>query len=608
MAFRRQVKNFVKNYSEAEIKVREATSNDPWGPSSSLMLAISDMTFNATSLLEIMHMLWQRLSDHGKNWRHVYKSLALMDYLIKNGSKKVIQYCREGFCNLQMLKDFQHIDEAGKDQGRYIREKSKQVITLLMDEQLLYKEREVATWTRQRTSYSMTFPRRLAVAGNAQPVCSTVLISESLTTEKKHSTECKTASQLCSPKNASKGRLRLEQSQDIPPPAGTSLAKGSPQLRVKAWKSTEDLTLLHDEYPKQLLPTIPPSITSPTSWLSEGEAEVCNLWDTEPVSTPSEKSPSMQTNVSLGKTLEKTIANTITESPPQAPQEKQLAAKSFETLTPLQAFGPSGKDEFISLGLRMPKSMFHNQSSVETLYVSPSFKTISPVKETSKDLQIPAQPSICLIEDVSLKPLPVRGECNPQTISTTSEATSSFSTLSVSSPDSAQPEKSARHFPSVLSSPSFWTLPQPQSPPALITCKNKASGVCQPCAPRGTASSDDEDYLNLPGSSDSATKSVPIPGSSRAAFSTPVRAHFPLTSQASCQASKGLPMEPETHSIHTLLGEVKSAVVRLHEDLSLVIQELAVINSHLGSLSGSSPPAIETLQNPQSSRGSPDPV
>lgn len=117
MAFRRQVKNFVKNYSDAEIKVREATSNDPWGPSSSLMLAISDLTYNVNSLSEIMNMLWQRLNDHGKNWRHVYKSLMLMDYLIKNGSKKVIQLCREGFCNLQMLKDFQHIDEAGKDQG-----------------------------------------------------------------------------------------------------------------------------------------------------------------------------------------------------------------------------------------------------------------------------------------------------------------------------------------------------------------------------------------------------------------------------------------------------------------------------------------------------------
>lgn len=178
----------------------------------------------------------------------------------------------------------------------------------------------------------------------------------------------------------------------------------------------------------------------------------------------------------------------------------------------------------------------------------------------------------------------------------------------MSSPDSAHPEKSARHFTSVLSSPSFWTLPQPQSPSAHITCKNEASEVCQPSTPRGTASSDDEDYLNLPDNSDSATKeAAPIP-SSRVAFSTPMRAHFPLTSHASFQASRGLPLESESHSIHTLLGEVKSAVIRLHEDLSLVIQELAVINSRLGSLSGSSPPASETLQDPQSSQGSPDPI
>uniref|UniRef100_A0A8C0JF52 ENTH domain-containing protein n=1 Tax=Chelonoidis abingdonii TaxID=106734 RepID=A0A8C0JF52_CHEAB len=114
----RHVKNFVKNYSDSEVKVREATSNDPWGPSSSLMLEISDLTYNTLSLLEIMNMIWHRMNDQGKNWRHVYKSLTLLDYLIKNGSKKVIQHCREGLYNIQTLKDFHYIDEAGKDQGK----------------------------------------------------------------------------------------------------------------------------------------------------------------------------------------------------------------------------------------------------------------------------------------------------------------------------------------------------------------------------------------------------------------------------------------------------------------------------------------------------------
>ncbi|XP_035515477.1 epsin-3-like [Morone saxatilis] len=75
-ALRRQVKNIVHNYSEAEIKVREATSNDPWGPSSSLMSEIADLTFNVVAFAEVMGMVWKRLNDSGKNWRHVYKLIS----------------------------------------------------------------------------------------------------------------------------------------------------------------------------------------------------------------------------------------------------------------------------------------------------------------------------------------------------------------------------------------------------------------------------------------------------------------------------------------------------------------------------------------------------
>ena len=100
-----------------------------------------------------------------------------------------------------------------------------------------------------------------------------------------------------------------------------------------------------------------------------------------------------------------------------------MAAKSFEMPTPLPAFWPSGKDEFVSLALRMSKSesIFHTQSSVETLYVSPTFKTISPLNETSQDLQTPAQFSICQMEDVCLKPLAMRGEWTPKQASEAGE-------------------------------------------------------------------------------------------------------------------------------------------------------------------------------------------
>lgn len=66
------------------LQVREATSNDPWGPSSSLMSEIADLTYNVVAFSEIMSMVWKRLNDHGKNWRHVYKvGVVHRNYIIK---------------------------------------------------------------------------------------------------------------------------------------------------------------------------------------------------------------------------------------------------------------------------------------------------------------------------------------------------------------------------------------------------------------------------------------------------------------------------------------------------------------------------------------------
>lgn len=54
-----------------------------------MMSEIADLTYNVVAFSEIMQMVWKRLNDHGKNWRHVYKSLVLLEYLIKTGSEKV---------------------------------------------------------------------------------------------------------------------------------------------------------------------------------------------------------------------------------------------------------------------------------------------------------------------------------------------------------------------------------------------------------------------------------------------------------------------------------------------------------------------------------------
>ncbi|KAM6957554.1 epsin-3 [Aplochiton taeniatus] len=149
-SLRRQVKNMVNNYTEAEIKVREATSNDPWGPPSSLMSEIADLTFNVVAFTEVMGMIWKRLNDHGKNWRHVYKALTLLDYLAKTGSERVAQQCRENIYTIQTLRDFQFTDRDGRDQGVNVREKAKQLVTLMRDEDRLKQERTQALKTKER--------------------------------------------------------------------------------------------------------------------------------------------------------------------------------------------------------------------------------------------------------------------------------------------------------------------------------------------------------------------------------------------------------------------------------------------------------------------------
>ena len=63
----------VMNYTEVESKVREATNDDSWGPSGSLMSELTKYTFTYEHYPEVMSMLWKRMLDAKKNWRRTYK-------------------------------------------------------------------------------------------------------------------------------------------------------------------------------------------------------------------------------------------------------------------------------------------------------------------------------------------------------------------------------------------------------------------------------------------------------------------------------------------------------------------------------------------------------
>ncbi|XP_076143320.1 clathrin interactor 1a [Alosa pseudoharengus] len=137
--------NVVMNYTEIESKVREATNDDPWGPSGQLMGEIARATFMYEQFPEVMNMLWNRmLKDNKKNWRRVYKSLLLLAYLIKNGSERVVTSSREHLYDLRSIESYHCIDENGKDQGINVRQKVKEMTELVQDDERLREERKKA--------------------------------------------------------------------------------------------------------------------------------------------------------------------------------------------------------------------------------------------------------------------------------------------------------------------------------------------------------------------------------------------------------------------------------------------------------------------------------
>ena len=108
--------NLVMNYTETEAKVRDATNDDPWGPSGNQMQEVASYTFTYEQFPEVMGMLWKRmLQDSRSNWRRTYKSLLLLDYLLKNGSERVVTSAREHVYDLRTLENYSFVDENGEN-------------------------------------------------------------------------------------------------------------------------------------------------------------------------------------------------------------------------------------------------------------------------------------------------------------------------------------------------------------------------------------------------------------------------------------------------------------------------------------------------------------
>lgn len=79
---------------------------------------IADTKYRSNEFYEIMEMLDKRLNDKGKNWRHVLKALKVLDYCLHEGSELVVTWARQNIFIVKTLREFQHIDDDGRDVGQ----------------------------------------------------------------------------------------------------------------------------------------------------------------------------------------------------------------------------------------------------------------------------------------------------------------------------------------------------------------------------------------------------------------------------------------------------------------------------------------------------------
>eukprot|EP00540_Astrosyne_radiata_P017197 CAMPEP_0116849342 /NCGR_PEP_ID=MMETSP0418-20121206/15518_1 /TAXON_ID=1158023 /ORGANISM="Astrosyne radiata, Strain 13vi08-1A" /LENGTH=675 /DNA_ID=CAMNT_0004481051 /DNA_START=6 /DNA_END=2034 /DNA_ORIENTATION=+ len=125
--------NQAKPKSEYEARVYEVLSHKNWGSSSTLMNEIARDSFDY---------------DKYPKTRRV-KGLTLLEHLVKNGSERCVDDARNHSHALRSLFQFNYY-EGTVDRGLGVREKSKQIVELLGDDERIREERQKARKLREK--------------------------------------------------------------------------------------------------------------------------------------------------------------------------------------------------------------------------------------------------------------------------------------------------------------------------------------------------------------------------------------------------------------------------------------------------------------------------
>jgi hypothetical protein len=149
------LENAVMNYEDEEVWVREATSAQISLAPTSLMQRIAESTNRMDKCAVIMNAIWERLRDVS-SVKHVYKALHLIEYLIKNGSERVVVESRKRIVDIRQFTRYTIRNVKNQEVGGEVRQKANTIVDLLHDKKRLKEERKKCQQTRGKYSNSVT--------------------------------------------------------------------------------------------------------------------------------------------------------------------------------------------------------------------------------------------------------------------------------------------------------------------------------------------------------------------------------------------------------------------------------------------------------------------
>ena len=162
------VKSTVFQYSPVEAMLVKLTNNDSWGHDTKDLQQLVKMCDNNTgyqasnvnnfnqsgghssALAFTLSFLHEKCTNtQVSTWRNIYKSLSLLDYLLKHSSEYNITSITNIVQQLNHLNNYQCIDN-GKDTGINVRHKLKTMTEMINNHNVLLSEREKASVQAQK--------------------------------------------------------------------------------------------------------------------------------------------------------------------------------------------------------------------------------------------------------------------------------------------------------------------------------------------------------------------------------------------------------------------------------------------------------------------------